>query len=40
MQEQQNIDLVKRLYEPFGKGDIDTISGIDVRKAHAGWPRN
>ena len=27
MQEQQNIDLVKRLYEAFGKGDIDTIIG-------------
>jgi ketosteroid isomerase-like protein len=27
MQEQQNIDLVKKLYEAFGKGDIDTIIG-------------
>ena len=25
MQEQQNIDLVKKLYGAFGKGDIDTI---------------
>lgn len=25
MPEQQNIDLIKRLYEAFGKGDIDTI---------------
>jgi ketosteroid isomerase-like protein len=25
MQEQQNIDLIKKLYEAFGKGDIDTI---------------
>jgi ketosteroid isomerase-like protein len=25
MQEQQNIDLIKGLYEAFGKGDIDTI---------------
>jgi ketosteroid isomerase-like protein len=25
MQAHQNIDLVKRLYEAFGKGDIDTI---------------
>ncbi len=25
MQEQQNIDLTKMLYEAFGKGDIDTI---------------
>jgi uncharacterized protein len=25
MQEQQNVDLVKKLYEAFGKGDIDTI---------------
>jgi uncharacterized protein len=27
MQEQQNIDLIKRVYEAFGKGDIDTIIG-------------
>ena len=26
MHEQQNIDLVKKLYEAFGKGDIKTIS--------------
>jgi hypothetical protein len=25
MQEQQNIDLVKKLYAAFGKGDIETI---------------
>jgi ketosteroid isomerase-like protein len=25
MQEQQNVDLIKRVYEAFGKGDIDTI---------------
>jgi uncharacterized protein len=25
MQEQQNIDLIKRVYAAFGKGDIDTI---------------
>jgi hypothetical protein len=25
MPEQENIDLIKRLYEAFGKGDIDTI---------------
>jgi uncharacterized protein len=27
MQEQQNINLIKNLYEAFGKGDIDTIIG-------------
>ena len=27
MQQQQNIDLIKRAYEAFGKGDIDTIIG-------------
>jgi ketosteroid isomerase-like protein len=26
MHEQQNIDLVKKLYEAFGKGDIKTIT--------------
>jgi ketosteroid isomerase-like protein len=26
MQEQQNVDLVKKLYEAFGKGDIDAIT--------------
>jgi uncharacterized protein len=25
MPEQENVDLIKRLYEAFGKGDIDTI---------------
>ena len=25
MHEQQNIDLIKKLYEAFGKGEIDTI---------------
>jgi hypothetical protein len=25
MQEQRNVDLIKRLYEAFGKGDIDAI---------------
>ncbi|HZC35401.1 MAG TPA: hypothetical protein VE242_07295, partial [Chthoniobacterales bacterium] len=25
MPEQENIDLIKGLYEAFGKGDIDTI---------------
>jgi hypothetical protein len=28
MQEQQNIDLLKRPYEAFGEGDIDTIIGF------------
>jgi ketosteroid isomerase-like protein len=27
MQEKQNVDLIKRVYEAFGKGDIDTIIG-------------
>jgi ketosteroid isomerase-like protein len=25
MQEQQNVDLIKKIYAAFGKGDIDTI---------------
>jgi uncharacterized protein len=35
MQEQQNIDLVKKLYGAFGKGDIDTI--IDHLAGHLVW---
>ena len=35
MQEQQNIDLVKKLYEAFGKGDIDTI--IDHLAGQLDW---
>lgn len=35
MQEQQNIDLVKKLYQAFGKGDIDTI--IDHLAGHFVW---
>jgi ketosteroid isomerase-like protein len=35
MQEQQNIDLVKKLYQAFGKGDIDTI--IDHLASHFVW---
>jgi uncharacterized protein len=27
MQEQQNVELIKRVYEAFGKGDIDIIIG-------------
>ena len=35
MPEQENIDLVKRLYEAFGKGDIDTI--IDHLASQFAW---
>ena len=35
MQEQQNIDLVKKLYGAFGKGDIQTI--IDHLSDHLIW---
>jgi ketosteroid isomerase-like protein len=35
MQEQQNIDLVKKLYEAFAKGDIKTI--IDHLADHLIW---
>jgi ketosteroid isomerase-like protein len=35
MQEQQNIDLIKRVYAAFGKGDIDTI--IDALADQLTW---
>jgi Ketosteroid isomerase-related protein len=35
MPEQQNIDLVKKLYEAYGKGDVDTI--IDHISDHFDW---
>jgi hypothetical protein len=31
MQEQENVDLIKKVYEAFGKGDIDTIIGFSRR---------